>query len=106
VRRRAQLERLAAGDKLVRVGGRTCASAAASRDTADQYVLAVVEVGSVDAHAASAPPRLREASKTVTRRLLSERDRSSESGPAGADDRGAAQAVTQSATRSRACGWG
>ena len=63
---------------------------------ADEDMLAVVEVDAVYAHAARAAAQAaRGFEDRYADAALGEGDRGSESGPAGADDRGAAQAVTQ-----------
>ncbi len=91
----AQLEG-EAKQELVRIGADLAHQPQRLAVRADQDVLAVVEIDAIYAHAARAAAQ---AARSFEDRgadaALREGDRSSESGPAGADDRGAAQAVTQ-----------
>ena len=91
----AQLERQPQ-EKRARVGADLEHQAQRLAIRADKDVLAVVEVDAVYAHAARAAAQAaRGFEDRYADALLGEGDRGSESGPAGADDRGAAQAVTQ-----------
>ena len=91
----AQLERQAQ-KKLVRVGADLAHQAQRLAIRADQDVLAVVEVDSVEGHAPRPAPKAAGGFEDgYADALLREGDRSSESGPAGPDNRDATQAVTQ-----------
>jgi len=82
--------------KLVRVGADLAHQPQRLAIRADQDVLAVVEVDSVDGDAPRPTPQAaRGFENRYAKAALREGDRSSESGPAAADNRDATQAVTQ-----------